>query len=48
MSGLAQLQDQGRMTWAEREPGWVARPDDVMEALGQDGFEEARNHDQPA
>ncbi len=42
MSGLTQLQDQGGMTWAEREPGWVAMPDDVMKALVEDGFEECK------
>lgn len=42
MSVLAQLHDQGRMTWTERERGWVAVPDDVVDALAEGGFEECK------
>ena len=42
MTGLAELQCRGRMTWAEGEPGWVAVPDDVMKAFAEDGFEECK------
>ena len=40
VSGLAELHDQGRMTWTEREQGWVAAPDEVLKALAGGGFEE--------
>jgi hypothetical protein len=43
MSALDQLHDQGRMTWTERERGWVAVPDDVVDALAQGGFEECKH-----
>lgn len=43
MSGLTELHDQGGLTWAERERGWMAAPDDVLTALARDGFEECRH-----
>jgi hypothetical protein len=43
MSVLTQLHDQGRMTWTERERGWVAVPDDVVDALAEGGFEECKH-----
>jgi len=42
VSGLAELHDQGRMTWTEREHGWVAVPDEVVKALSEGGFEECK------
>jgi hypothetical protein len=40
VSGLVELHHQGRMTWSERERGWVAVPDEVVTAFTQGGFEE--------
>jgi hypothetical protein len=33
------LREQGKMTWSEREGGWVAAPGDILSALASDGFE---------
>jgi len=35
---LKKLREQDRMTWIEVAHGWVAAPDDVVDALSQDGF----------
>jgi len=40
VNGIVELHDQGTMTWTEREHGWVAGPDEVLNALAGDGFEE--------
>ena len=42
MNGLDDLRAQGKMTWTEAEHGWVAAPDDVMNALSHDGFDECK------
>jgi hypothetical protein len=42
VSGLTELHDRGRMTWTERERGWVAVPDEVVNALARGGFEECK------
>jgi hypothetical protein len=42
VNALAELNDQGRMMWTERERGWVAIPDEVVEALARGGFEECK------
>ena len=42
VSALVDLQDQGRMTWTEEEHGWVAVPEDVLEALVRGGFHECK------
>ena len=36
--GLKRLREQDRMTWIEVAHGWVAAPEDVVDALSQDGF----------
>ena len=36
---LNELREQGKMTWSERERGWVAAPAEILNALGSDGFE---------
>ena len=36
---LNELREQGKMTWSERERGWVAVPAEILNALGSDGFE---------
>ena len=40
MHGLNELREQGRMTWIEAEHGWAAAPDNIVDALSKDGFEE--------
>ena len=42
VGALVDLHDQGRMTWAEREHGWVAVPDEVLEAFARVGFQECK------
>lgn len=42
MSGLDELREHGRMTWVEEEHGWAAAPEDVVDALSSDGFEECK------
>jgi len=40
MNALNELREQGRMTWIEQEHGWLAAPDEIVDALSNDGFEE--------
>jgi hypothetical protein len=42
VSGLTELREQGRMTWMERERGWAALPDEVVNAFTRGGFEECK------
>jgi hypothetical protein len=42
MHGLDELRKLGRMTWIEGEHGWVAAPEDILDALSTDGFEECK------
>ena len=42
MHGLNELREQGRMSWIEGEHGWGAAPEDVVDALLRDGFEECK------
>lgn len=42
VSALVDLHDQGRLTWTEREHGWVAVLDEVLEALARGGFHECK------
>jgi len=42
MHGLNELREQGRMTWIEAERGWGAEPEDIVDALSKDGFEECK------
>jgi hypothetical protein len=42
MIGLAELRQQGRMTWMEPERGWVAAPEEILTALAKDGFAECK------
>ncbi len=43
MSALGDLHDLGRMTWADREHGWLAVPHEVVDALARGGFEECKH-----
>jgi hypothetical protein len=40
VNGLDELRGHDRMTRIEREHRWVAAPDDVVNALSSDGFEQ--------
>ena len=42
MNGLTELREQGRMTWIEQEHGWLAAPEEILNALSNDGFEECK------
>ena len=42
VSGLTEPRDQARMTWTEREQGWVAVPDEVVTSRARGGFEECK------
>jgi len=42
LNGLNVLRAQGRMTWLEAEHGWSAAPEDIVDALSKDGFEECK------
>ena len=39
---LAELYFRGRMIWTSQSDGWIASPDEVIEALTHDGFTEYR------
>jgi len=38
VNSLNELREQGKMTWSERERGWVAAPIEILNALVSDGF----------
>jgi len=42
LADLVALRDDGRMTWTGRECGWVAAPDEVVDAFVRGGFEECK------
>jgi len=42
MNALDGLRGHGRMTWVEAEQGWAAAPEDIVNALSSDGFEECQ------
>ncbi len=42
MKGFDQLRESSRMTWTEPEHGWVAAPEEIVNALSNDGFEECK------
>ena len=42
MHGLDELLERGKMTWIDEEHGWVAAPEDIVDALANDGFEECK------
>jgi hypothetical protein len=33
-------QQRGRMTWAHGENGWIARPEEIVDALSRSGYQE--------
>jgi len=42
MNGLHELRGRGGMTWLEAEQGWVGAPEEIVNALSRDGFEECK------
>jgi hypothetical protein len=42
MNGLDGLRSHGRMTWIDTERGWMAAPEEIVNALSSDGFEECK------
>jgi hypothetical protein len=42
MPDLDALRARGAMTWVDEERAWTARPDDVVNALANGGFQEYR------
>jgi len=42
MRGFKALREHTRITWIERERGWVATPEDIVNALSNEGFEECK------
>ncbi len=48
MNELDELRGHGRMTWIEAEQGWVAAPEEIVNALSNDGFEECKREVTPS
>ncbi|OGL14108.1 MAG: hypothetical protein A3K12_13795 [Candidatus Rokubacteria bacterium RIFCSPLOWO2_12_FULL_71_19] len=42
LHGLNTLREQGRMIWSGEASGWVAAPEDIVDALSNDGFAECK------
>jgi hypothetical protein len=42
MASLNDLRVLGRMTWSEHEHGWVGVPDEMLDALARDGFDQCK------
>jgi hypothetical protein len=42
MTGFKALREHNRITWIERERGWVATPEDIVNVLSNEGFEECK------
>ena len=42
LHGLDELRGQGGMNWIAAENAWMAVPDDVVDALARDGFDECK------
>ncbi len=40
--GLNDLREQGRVTWGEGEHVWVGMPEDILDALAKDGFDQCK------
>jgi hypothetical protein len=45
MHRLNELREDGRMRWLGDEHGWVARPEEIVAALADDGFEEYKREE---
>ena len=42
MTAFTNLREQGRMMWSEPERGWLAAPEEILQALSNDGFAECK------
>jgi hypothetical protein len=42
MTGFRALREQRRITWIERDRGWIAVPEDMVSVLSSEGFEECK------
>lgn len=42
MRGFSELREQRQMTWIEQEHGWEAAPEEIVNALSNEGFEECK------
>ena len=42
---LDDLQQDGRMTWVSDDQGWIARPDEIVDALAREGYEEYKREE---
>jgi hypothetical protein len=42
MTSFNELREHSRITWIEQEHGWIAAPEDVVNVLSNDGFEECK------
>jgi hypothetical protein len=42
MTGFRALREQSRITWIERDRGWVAAPEDIVTVLSSEGFAECK------
>jgi hypothetical protein len=42
---LNELRGDGRMRWLDGEQGWIARPDEIVAALADEGFEEYKGEE---
>lgn len=41
MTLLDELRETGRMAWTDQHRGWLASPEDIVDALTSEGFEES-------
>src|SRR2546427_11143256 len=42
MTGFDALREHSRITWIEQEHGWIAAPEDIVNVLANEGFEECK------
>jgi hypothetical protein len=42
MNAIEQLRRQGKANWIEEADGWIATPEDIVDALGHEGFVECK------
>ena len=42
MAGFDALRAHSRITWIEQAQGWIAAPDDIVNVLANEGFEECK------
>lgn len=42
MNAIRQLREDAKMTWIQEEHGWVAAPEDIVDALSSEGFVECK------